>query len=247
MLNYIILGIIQGLTEFLPVSSSAHLVIFGKILGLKDSGLLLSVVLHMGTLLSLLVFLFKDILGVFKDKKLIIFIFIVTLVTGVIGIGLKDFIEKLFSCVWASSLSLLVTGLILLSTKAIKHSFSKGINFKDGIILGLTQGIAVIPGISRSGITISTLLFRGFSPVDAFKVSFLASLPAIFGAGLLEFKDINARFQDQALPLFIGFIFSFIFGLSALYIVKKLLRVCRFYYFGYYCIIMGMFALLFVR
>lgn len=247
MLEYIILGITQGLTEFFPVSSSAHLVIMQNVLGIKQDSLTISVVLHLGTVLALLIFFFNDILKVLRSLKLVMLILIVTLITGIIGIMGKDFFESLFSSVKLTALALMVTGIILIVTKRFLLSHRKELNFKDAVMLGLFQAIAIIPGISRSGITISALLFRKIDRETAFKFSFLASIPAVLGAVILEARDISAVCKINFCSLSAGFIFSLLTGLFSLWLLKLVLRRAKLHYFGYYCVAIGIITMLFVK
>jgi undecaprenyl-diphosphatase len=247
MLNHIILGIIQGLTEFLPVSSSAHLVIMQRVLGFRGEEVVLSVILHLGTTLALVIFFFNDILKLLRDRKMLSYVIIVTAITGIIGLSGKDFFEKLFSQPKLAALSLIVTGAVLLITKKFMQAKRDTLNAKDAFILGVTQGIAIIPGISRSGITVSTLLFRGIDRETAFRFSFIASIPAILGAALLEGKDICRIPPSDILNLFTGFIFSFLTGILSLLALRLVLRRAKFHYFGYYCIFIAIMAFLFVR
>jgi undecaprenyl-diphosphatase len=245
MLKYVILGAIQGVTEFLPVSSSGHLVIAQKLFAMQGEEIAVSIVLHLGTILALVVFFFKDLLKLLRDIKLLSLIIAVTIITGIIGIAGKDFFESLFTSAKAVGISLMVTGVILILTK-----FAKGardtVNTKDALILGVTQGIAIIPGISRSGITISTLLFRKLDAQTCFKFSFLASIPAVLGAALLEAKKIGFAIQGDTKDLIAGFIFSFLSGLLALSLLKIILKRAKFYYFGFYCLGIGIITLLFI-
>jgi undecaprenyl-diphosphatase len=245
MVKYILLGVIQGITEFLPVSSSAHLVIMQKILGLGGEEAVLAIVLHLGTCLALIVFFFADIKRTLGNKKILSYIIIVTIITGIIGITGKNFFERLFSSVTVVALGLIVTGIILILTRKFMHARRSNLTVKDAIILGITQGIAIIPGISRSGITISTLLFRKIDRETSFRFSFLASIPAVIGASLLEAKDIGFALRLEPINFTIGFILSFFTGLLSLRILKIALRKANLYYFGYYCIVLAIIALLF--
>jgi undecaprenyl-diphosphatase len=123
----------------------------------------------------------------------------------------------------------------------------KPIKFKDAVILGLTQGLAIAPGVSRSGITISTLLFRGFDRELSFNFSFLAAIPAICAAGLLEAREINFALKGNFNGFLVGFIFSFIVGLFALWFLKRIMQQAKLYYFGYYCLIVGALTLFFLK
>ncbi len=245
MLKYIILGIVQGITEFFPVSSSGHLVILQKLLGLSGQEIALSVVLHLGTSLALVIFFFKDILKALREIKLLSFIIVVTIITGLIGISGKDFFEKLFSSPKLVALGLIFTGTILIFTRKFTAAKRDMLNFKDALILGLTQGIAIVPGISRSGITISTLLFRGIDWETSFKFSFLASIPAVLGALLLEAGKVDIALKTNMANFSAGFMASLLSGLFSLGILKLILRKAKFYYFGYYCILVAVIILLF--
>lgn len=245
MINYIVLGIVQGLTEFLPVSSSAHLVFLERIFNISDYQLDIAVILHLGTTLALIIFFYKDVLEMLRDKKALLLILVVTVITGTIGVLGKDFIEGLFSSVKLAAAALIITGLVLLATRKFMAAKKDKINFSDAGILGLTQAIAIIPGISRSGITVSTLLFRGINRQEAFRFSFIAAIPAVLGAALLEAKHIGTMCNLG--ELLVGFIFSFIFGLLALWIFKKVIDKAKLYYFGYYCIIIAIVVLVFLK
>jgi len=247
MLKYIILGIVQGLTEFFPVSSSGHLVIAQKLLGMRGEEVGVSVIMHLGTVLSLIVFFWKDILKLWRDKETLWLVLTVTFITGIIGLGGKDFFESLFSSAAVVALALFITGTILILTKKFGRGKREKIGIKDALILGFTQGLAIIPGLSRSGITISTLLFRGINPKISFNFSFLASIPAVLGAALLEAKEINLVFKGDSKSLVAGFIFSFLTGLLALGLLKKILQRAKFHYFGYYCILVALITLLFIK
>lgn len=234
----IILGIIQGLTEFLPVSSSGHLVIFQKILGVGQEQLLWGVILHLGTAAALIVFFRKDILKLVRDPKLIGRILLVTAITCTIAAMGKDFFEGLFASAQFVGVAFFITGAVLLLTK----KFMKGerllesFTIKDAVLLGLAQGFAIIPGISRSGITISLMLFLGVKREEAFRFSFLAAIPAILGALVFEARNLSNLSAAQITNLSIGSIAAFLSGLLALHVLKRLIHGARFSVFGYYCI-----------
>ncbi len=247
MLKYIILGIIQGITEFFPVSSSGHLVIMQKLLGVTEQVVAVSIVLHLGTTLALVIFFFKDILNLLRSIRLISYIIIVTLVTGIIGVSGKGFFERLFYSPRLVAMALIVTGIILILTKKSMEAKRNVLNTKDAFILGLTQGFAIIPGISRSGITISTLLFRGIDRETCFRFSFIASIPAVLGAAILEAKDISLACNIDFKNLIAGFIVSLLTGILALRILKIIFGKAKLHYFGYYCIIIAVITLLFIK
>ena len=247
MLKFIILGIIQGITEFFPVSSSGHLVIAQRFLGVTEQAVVISVVLHLGTSLALIIFFFKDILNLLRSIKLISCVIVVTLVTGIIGLSGKGFFERLFDSPRLVAVALIVTGIILILTKKFMEAKRSALNIKDALVLGLTQGFAIIPGISRAGITISTLLFRGIDRETSFRFSFIASIPAVFGAAILEAKDIGLACNIEARNLIIGFTVSLLTGILSLRILKIILIKAKLHYFGYYCIIISVITLLLIR
>ncbi|MCK9594301.1 MAG: undecaprenyl-diphosphate phosphatase [Candidatus Omnitrophica bacterium] len=245
--KFIILGLIQGLTEFLPVSSSGHLVICQRLLGLSGQEVALSVILHIGTLLAILVFFFREILKAFSNARLILLILLATFITGAAGLLGKEFFEGLFSSPRAVALAWFATGLLLLFTKKAMDGKRKEINLKDATVLGFTQAIAIIPGISRSGVTISTLLFRKLDRSASFVLSFIVGLPVILGAGILEAKDIGSVLKGNLLVMAIGFTVSFLSGLLALALLKKVMDKAGFHYFGYYCIAVSLAVFLFIH
>jgi len=243
---FALLGIIQGLTEFFPVSSSGHLVILQKLLRISADEVTLSVALHLGTTLALIIFFFKDIIKVFRSAKLLKLIIIVTVITGTIGLAGKDFFESLFGLPRWVAIFLSVTGVILIITQEVKDNKRNALNTKDALILGLAQGIAIIPGISRSGITIATLLFRKIDRETSFRFSFLAAIPAVLGATILKARDFTFAGTGELLNLATGFLFSFLVGLLSLWMLGKILRKAKLHYFGYYCILVALATLLFL-
>jgi undecaprenyl-diphosphatase len=247
MIEYIILGIVQGITEFLPVSSSGHLAVLGRLFGLSEQSVAISIIMHLGTLLAVLVFFFRDILEALCSKRTVLLILAVTCITGLIGVLGKDFFESLFTSVKAIAIGWIATGVILLLTKRFMHNDRKTIGMKDAMILGVTQGIAIIPGVSRSGITISTMLFRGVEKMTCFTFSFLVSIPAIAGAALLEAKKIHFAFSGNPVQLATGFFCSFAAGLFALWALKQMLAKAKFHYFAYYCFALALITLIWIR
>jgi undecaprenyl-diphosphatase len=243
-IDYIILGLIQGLTEFLPVSSSGHLVLASSLLRIDVDTVAIILVAHLGTLAAMILFFLKDIISLLTHKRLIGHILWVSLITGIIAISGKGFFESLFNSNLAVGAALLITGIVLIVTKFSCGAKNMGsINIKDSFLLGLAQGLSVIPGLSRSGLTICLLLFRGFEKESAFRFSFLAAIPAILGAFLFKMREIDSLAGLQVKGLSLAFFFSFISGLFALKVLKAILHKAKFHYFGYYCIILG--ALLF--
>ncbi|MFH1823697.1 MAG: undecaprenyl-diphosphatase UppP [Candidatus Firestonebacteria bacterium] len=241
----IILGIIQGLTEFLPVSSSGHLVIAQSLIKeFKQPGVLFDVTLHLGTLIAVIIY-FKDrIIKILKDIKLLSFIILATVPTGIIGILFKDRFEEMFSNVKLVGLMLMVTAVIIFIADRVKSDskdLSK-VNWLNSVIIGIAQGIAIIPGISRSGSTISAGILLGLDKKFAMEFSFLISIPAILGAMVLEVKDLTSE-KLQNINYFVyiaGFLMAAIVGYLSIKLLLNLLQKQRLYIFSIYCIVLGL-------
>ena len=242
-----LLGIIQGLTEFLPISSSGHLVLGQELLGISVPGNAFEVVVHLGTLSSVLIVFWPDIWGLLKSiqtkntQKYILAIAIGTLPAVIIGLLFKDVISEAFENIRVVSVTLLITGIILLTTKFIKKR-QKEVSIGNGLLIVITQALAIIPGISRSGITISTGMHLGVAPEKAAKFSFLLAVPAIAGAGLLTGLDLMDS-TEPTLPwviLTVGFISSFLIGWISLKWLLGLIKTGKFHWFGIYCLIVGL-------
>ncbi len=247
---YAVLGIIQGLTEFLPVSSSGHLVLFSWLFGIEKSQILpIIIICHMGTFFALVCFFARDIWQMLRDLVIISEIFIVTLITGVFVLFGRIFFEQLFQKPAFVCLALFVTSLFLILTRRFPRGRRNmfALNMKDAFFLGISQGFAIIPGISRSGITIFSLLARGVQPETAFKFSFLAGIPAILGSFLLEAKEIGFVFNNHAAAFWLAFVMSYIFGLCGLFILKRVVKRLELNYFGYYLMVISLFGFIFIR
>lgn len=243
IIKYVFLGLVQGLTEFLPVSSSAHLVIFQELLHIGENQLILDIVLHLGTLLAVVVFLFPD-LKTLLEKKILSPVLLATVCTAAVALLGKDFFESLFLSARYVYLPLLVTAAVLLLTK--RCAANKGgrtlreLRSADAIYLGLVQGLAVMPGLSRSGLTIATLLFRRVERETAFKFSFLASILAILGALFLEIKGFSCLARHEIKYMAFAFFTAFASGLLALKILFVAVRQAKLHLFGYYCLALAL-------
>jgi len=226
-LKALLLGIIQGLTEFLPVSSSGHIELGQALLNMQmEDDLAFSVIVHLATVLSTIIVFRKDILTLLKDvlqfkwnasTQFVTYIFISMIPVLIVGFLFKEQLEQLFTGnLVLVGCMLLVTGLLLLSTFWVKTKEQK-LTFGKAFLIGIAQAIAVLPGISRSGATISTALNLGISREQAARFSFLMVLIPILGAGLLEMKDLSEKgvTANETLPLIMGFIGAFIAGLAA--------------------------------
>ena len=252
IINAIILGIIQGLTEFLPVSSSGHLEIFKVLLGenkMPSESLLMTVILHFATACSTIVIFKNDIkeliLGLITFEKNDSFWFSVKILISMIpavliGFFLEAEIELLFSGdLLIVGYMLILTGFLLFMADKAKPS-EKKINIKSSIIIGISQAIAIIPGISRSGATISTAVLLGIDKENAAKFSFLMVVPLIFGKVLKDLTSSEVLVNNnEILPLIFGFIFAFITGILACKWMIKLVKNSKLKYFSIYCFIVG--------
>ena len=247
-LQAILLGIVQGITEWLPISSSGHLVLFQQWFGLKVP-VAFDVILHVGTLMVVLLVFWKDILKIFKslfkwqwDKntKLLLFIILGSIPTGIIGLVFHDWLISLFSSILVVGIALLFTGAIVYLSKFPKKD--EKLNWWKAVIVGVVQGLAIIPGISRSGSTISFGLLMKVKRSEIAKFSFLLSVPAIMGAAILEGK--NLVLVDIG-PMIVGTLTSVVVGYFALKYLLRLIKEGKFYYFSYYCWALGSIVLAF--
>lgn len=247
MIKLIVLGIVQGLTEFLPISSSGHLAIIENFFKIEEP-VALTAFLHFGTLLATLIFFRKDIIeiiaGLFKKKSEAIR-YVVNIIIGnipivIFAILFRDFIESTFTDVQMVMIFLGMTGAVLLLTSVIQKG-DKDVSFLRALIIGIGQMFAVFPGLSRSGLTISSGIFCGVKPEESFRFSFLLSIPPVLGANLLELKKINQMYNP--LELIVGMAISLIFGLIALKILRTIVQKW-FYLFGFYCLIISIVLLL---
>ncbi len=263
----IFLGIIQGLTEFLPISSSGHLVIFQHLIGLKNPELLLDISLHIGTLLAVLIFFRSDIkmmatetigfvrtvfrkrnpiseIQQFPHAALTFWILMGTIPTALIGVIFNPFFHDMFGSTLLVGFMLIVTGVILGASRLIPDYFTKKkeVGLISAMAVGLAQGVAIIPGISRSGTTIVCGLLFGLNRDMAGRFSFLLSIPAITGASILKF-DMTGITEIGVIPFLAGILVSFIVGLIALKITMGMLRRGNFYYFSPYCFLAGIVAI----
>ena len=250
IIDAIFLGIIQGLTEFLPVSSSGHLVIVQSVLGVVQPGNEFEILVHIGTLMSVLVVFKTDILELITDmrsknsQKYILYIIIGTVPSVFIGLGYKSFIESLFNNLRTVGSALIFTGLVLFSSQfSVKKNLKPSIY--TALLIGCAQAIAIIPGISRSGMTISMALFLGFLPKEAARFSFLLAIPVISGAGILTMIDLNENDYEFMVTGMIGMLSSFLVGFFALKWLIGWLKKGKIYYFGVYCVLIGLLTLFF--
>ena len=239
----ILLGILQGLTEFLPVSSSGHLVLAQAILGVKQSGVSFEIMVHFGTLLAVLVYFRSQIGGLIRsvfdpsrkdDRALIGYLLLGTIPAAVVGLFFKDEIEAAFSRPLITSVMLALTGLILLSTRFYKRG-NGTVGVVTAVVIGVAQSLALLPGISRSGITIAAGMAAGVRPSRAAEFSFLLAIPAIGGAVVLSFGELLTIDTSLAGPYLVGTLLSFLLGLVAVHLLMAFVRRGRLYLFAYFC------------
>lgn len=255
----LLLGIIQGLTEFLPVSSSGHIELGKVILNTEfEENILFSVVVHAATALSTLVIFWKTILnlikGVFKFKwneetQFVFLIAISMIPVFILGVFFKDAIEQFFegNVLLVGSMLICTGGILLLAFKLEQTEKAGDINSVKAVLIGVAQAIAVLPGISRSGATIATALILKVEREKAARFSFLMVIPPILGATLLELKDYmemaSPATQSSTLPLVVGFIAAFVTGAFACQWMIKLVKQGKLTYFAIYCIAVGTIAI----
>ena len=283
ILQAIFMGLIQGLTEFLPVSSSGHLAIFQQLFGIEtDTGVLFEVLLHLGTLVAVCIVFWKDFknlvihgIGLIIDvcmnirtfimnkinkqdhkyrrlitnayRKFAALVIVTTIPTGIIGIVFSSWIEMASNTLIVPGICLLITAILLLFVDGRPNGRkkAKATTYKDAGLIGLAQGVATLPGISRSGATISACLFLGLDRSFAVKYSFLASIPAILGANILELRHIGSDAVNGGLILnyFIGMIVAGVIGFVCIKIMINVVKRAKYEYFAYYCAVIGVISI----
>jgi undecaprenyl-diphosphatase len=246
----IILGIVQGLTEFLPVSSSGHLMLASEILGTDLSGaedLTFSLTLHAATVLSTIVVLWREVWrllqGLFskhfnEEQAYILKIVISMIPIGVVGFCLMDYIEEAFSSVLVVGIMLLITAVLLSFAYFAKPRQKESMSYRDAFIIGMAQAFAALPGLSRSGTTIATGLLLGNKKESVAQFSFLMVLVPILGEAFLEI--LGGGFAESsigALPLLLGFLAAFVSGLLACKVMIALVKKAKLSWFALYCVI----------
>jgi undecaprenyl-diphosphatase len=256
IIKAIILGIIQGLTEFLPVSSSGHLELGKAILGdtaVGEESLVVTVVLHFATALSTVVIFRKDILEIIKgllqfkwneETQFIVKIGLSMIPAVCIGLFFEEELEQFFGgSIMFVGFMLLITGALLFLADKAKNT-SKSVSIQNAFLIGISQAIAMLPGISRSGATISTSVLLGVDKTKAARFSFLMVVPLIFGKIAKDILGGDISFESQQIvPLTVGFIAAFVSGLFACTWMISLVKKSKLSYFAYYCFIVGIIAI----
>lgn len=255
IIKALILGAVQGLTEFLPVSSSGHLVLMQHYLKFPLPPLLFDIMLHFGTLLAMVYVFREDLLAIlksvieyFKHKDIannniwfLLMIIVGTIPTGLIGILFKPYLESLFSSVLSVGFALLATAIILISAELLEKKVKRErISVVNALLIGTIQGVAIIPGISRSGATISMAVAQGINREVAAKYSFLLSMPAVLGAIILEFDSGDLSILTNNWYIYLsGTLMAIFSGILAIKTLLWILRKCNLYIFSAYCAILG--------
>jgi len=267
--HVIILAVVQALTEFLPISSSGHLVIMQNILGFKEANISLNIMLHMGTLLAVIVYFFKDLLNILFDcisalgelfqgsrpsdilyrnpnLKLFLFSLIACIPAGIVVLFFHDLITSSFESLLVVGCSLIFTGVIVYFTKNLISEGKDLYQFKvrDSFWIGVAQSLAILPGVSRSGMTIATGLARGLDRELAFKFSFILSIPTILAAFVFDLENMNKIEMGQLVLYLVGAFVSFVLGLLAIKILSKIIMKGNFYLFSYYCFFVGVMTII---
>ena len=242
----VISGIVQGLTEFLPISSSGHLVILHSLFRIDKPQLDFDIVLHLGTLAAVIYYFRRDIAKLLtKDRRTAFFIVIGTLPAAVVGILARESIDRLFVMPKLVSAMLILTGLWLGLASAIKFyykktGYRKPLGLWNALLIGLAQAAAIMPGVSRSGSTIATGISLGLEAEEAFRFSFLLSIPAVAGAALLKLpKALGAVSWSRGANFLIGGFTAAIVGLLALKLLSSIIKADRLYVFSIYCLVVG--------
>lgn len=262
LIKAIILGTIQGLTEFLPVSSSGHLVIFSHLLQFRDAGLMFDVFMHFGTLLSIFVMFRKELLEMIVSPFALLkgnatetnryywrwdlYVILASIPAAVIGLFFEDQIEQVFDSVLAALIFLFITGIMISSIPFIKNK-NREITGPMSFIMGFAQAFAILPGISRSGSTIFAGILSGGNQEKVARFSFIMSIPAVAGAVVLKAKDLigTPLTSSEFLNIAFGTLFSFAFGCLAIWWLLDFVKKGKIQWFGYYCLIISVLGVIY--
>lgn len=282
LIKSIVMGLVQGLAEFLPVSSSGHLAIMKHILHIEtDTGLLFDVLLHLGTLVAIFISFWKDIKELIVEgfkiigefianigrffhniaaskktpykkviatpyRRFVMLIIVSTIPTGIIGLVFEDAITLVSETLIVPGLCLILTGLLLSIADRVKtgKKTEQNASYKDAGLIGVAQGIATLPGLSRSGTTITACLLAGFDRSFAVKYSFIMSIPAVLGAVVLQVKDfsMDSVTQNDLLNYLVGTIVAGVVGYISIKTMLVIVRGKKFKFFAYYCFVIGILA-----
>ncbi len=257
-LKAFVLGVVQGLTEFLPVSSSGHLVLAQHWIGLDEGGVAFVALLHLGTMFAIIPVYLDDVRRILvaalhlltfrasgAERKLLVTLLIGMIPIAVVGVVFGDQISAAFESPRFASVMLLVTALLLFTSHRFRHA-RNDVGYGSALVIGLFQIIAILPGISRSGSTISAGMFAGVKPAEAARFSFLMAVPLLAGAAAVKLPELFGGEETLAAgPAALGFVASAVSGYFAIRWLLRLLARGRFLYFGVYCTLLGIAGLLF--
>lgn len=268
IIEAIIFGIVQGITEFLPISSTAHIIITEHLLGYKFPGLVFEITLHLASVLAVILFFRKEIWDIvrgffayFHTKsdenrvhfRFAIYLIIATFITGILGLLLQNWIEDEMKGAVAIAISLFITGLCLVIIEVFTKEGKRNeqqMTWKDSVIVGLVQSLAVFPGISRSGSTLIASLWIGLNRTTAVRFSFLLSIPVILGSSVLAIKDLQSGAGVFTMigfwPTIIAFVSTFICSILSIIWLIRLLERSKLIYFAVYCFIVAVLVFLFL-
>lgn len=246
MVNFfqaVILSIVQGITEWFPISSSGHLEIAQKLLGIQDIGFV--VYLHFASVLAVIILFWHDIIDIFakKDYKYILTLIIATIPVAIVGLLLKDYIEYAFGNLFFMGIFFIIFGTYIYFTKNARVTKKKATKL-DSLVIGISQVFSLFPGVSRSGMAMGTGLAIGLKKSEAIKFSFLIAIPIIFGASLVEARSIAAS-NISLLTFFTSFTITLFISLMTINLLIKMINTNKFYLFGVYNIILGIILVLY--
>lgn len=263
----LILGIVQGITEFLPISSTAHIVIVQLLMDIQFQGYVLEIFLHLASVLAVIIYFRQDLLQIisgsvayFKSKseenrikfRYALYLILATLITGLLGIFLKDLVDDSLKSPIIISISLVVTGLFLILIeryRQIGNRDESSMTIVDTVIIALVQTLAVLPGISRSGSTLIAGLWVGLSREAAVRFSFLLAIPIILGSTVLMINELNMDTIQQTgfLPIVVAFVSTFIFSIIGIIWLIDLLKKSKLIYFAIYCFLLALFVFIYLQ
>lgn len=249
-LETFLFGIIQGTTEFLPISSSAHLIIAQSLLNLQVPGLLLEVLLHLGTLMSVLIYFRHDLWTIVTcffqggetgsaARKEVVYLIVATLPAVIVALAAEETITAVFEEVKFSGFMLLLTSIILLTTIKKGNRESRSLAWHVALIMGVAQAFAILPGISRSGITIATGIWLGLAGKEAARFAFLMAIPAILGAGIFQIPSISGEVVESLGIYMIGFMVAMVVGYAMIAWLMGILQKGKLHLFALYTFVIG--------
>ena len=257
----ILVGVVQGLSEFLPISSSGHIALTQFLLGMREVGvepeedITFELVLHLGTFLSVVIYFWNRLWSLFlslfqkhraEERRMILWLIVATVPATVAYVLFRDFFEGAYNDPVKVSAFLLATGVILLLPKVYRAKEQEEFGWRGALAMGVAQALAILPGISRSGSTITAGLMAGVKPGKAAEFSFLMFLPAIGGGTLLNAKNLmEVAGGESAAAYGAGFLASFLSGLAAVYLVMSAIRKGKLQLFAYYCFAVGIAGLIY--